>query len=69
MLHRWRLDQSRFGKTVDVNNPATNEVLGTIPNLGADETRRAIEAANAAWRAGARRPPRSAPTSCANGST
>src|SRR5882724_2072823 len=37
------------GKTVDVNNPATNEVLGTIPNLGADETRRAIEAANAAW--------------------
>jgi len=37
------------GKTVDVNNPATNDVLGTIPNLGADETRRAIEAANAAW--------------------
>ena len=37
------------GKTVDVNNPATNEVLGTIPNMGADETRRAIEAANAAW--------------------
>ncbi len=37
------------GKTVEVNNPATNEVLGTIPNLGADETRRAIEAANAAW--------------------
>jgi succinate-semialdehyde dehydrogenase / glutarate-semialdehyde dehydrogenase len=37
------------GKAVDVNNPATNEVLGTIPNMGADETRRAIEAANAAW--------------------
>jgi succinate-semialdehyde dehydrogenase/glutarate-semialdehyde dehydrogenase len=37
------------GKTVEVNNPATNDVLGTIPNLGADETRRAIEAANAAW--------------------
>src|SRR5690349_24535600 len=37
------------GKTVEVNNPATNEVLGTIPNLGADETRHAIEAADAAW--------------------
>src|SRR6266850_2098873 len=37
------------GKAVDVNNPATNEVLGTIPNLGAEETRRAIEVANAAW--------------------
>ncbi|MDY0885757.1 NADP-dependent succinate-semialdehyde dehydrogenase [Dongia soli] len=37
------------GKTIDVTNPATSEVLGTIPNMGAAETRRAIEAANAAW--------------------
>ena len=37
------------GKTVEVNNPATGEVLGTVPTLGARETRRAIEAANAAW--------------------
>jgi succinate-semialdehyde dehydrogenase/glutarate-semialdehyde dehydrogenase len=37
------------GKTVDVTNPATGEVLGTIPNMGTAETRRAIEAANAAW--------------------
>ena len=37
------------GKTVAVNNPATGEILGTIPNTGAAETRRAIEAANAAW--------------------
>src|SRR5690348_3697315 len=37
------------GKSIDVNNPATDEVLGTVPNLGAAETRRAIEAANAAW--------------------
>jgi len=37
------------GKTIDVNNPATGEILGTVPNLGAAETRRAIEAANAAW--------------------
>ena len=37
------------GKTVDVTNPATGEVIGTIPNMGAAETKRAIEAANAAW--------------------
>jgi succinate-semialdehyde dehydrogenase/glutarate-semialdehyde dehydrogenase len=37
------------GKTVDVTNPATGEVIGTIPNMGAAETRRAIEAANKAW--------------------
>ena len=42
------------GATIDVTNPATGEVLGTIPKMGADETRRAIEAANRAypaWRA------------------
>ena len=42
------------GKTVAVTDPATGEQLGTVPNMGADETRRAIEAANAAlpgWRA------------------
>ena len=30
------------GKTIDVTNPATGEVLGTIPNMGTAETRRAI---------------------------
>ena len=37
------------GKTIPVTNPATGEILGTVPNMGAAETRRAIEAANAAW--------------------
>jgi succinate-semialdehyde dehydrogenase/glutarate-semialdehyde dehydrogenase len=37
------------GKTLAVTNPATGQVLGTVPGLGAAETRRAIEAANAAW--------------------
>src|SRR5690625_6185769 len=36
------------GKTIEVTNPATGEVLGTVPNMGAAETRRAIEAANRA---------------------
>jgi len=37
------------GRTVPVHNPATGETLGTVPHMGAQETRRAIEAANAAW--------------------
>ncbi len=37
------------GKTFDVTNPATNEVIGTVPDLGAVETKRAIQAANDAW--------------------
>lgn len=37
------------GQTVTVANPATGEALGTVPHMGAQETRRAIDAANAAW--------------------
>ena len=37
------------GKTAPVVNPATGETLGTVPHMGAAETRRAIDAANAAW--------------------
>jgi succinate-semialdehyde dehydrogenase/glutarate-semialdehyde dehydrogenase len=37
------------GATVPVINPATGETLGTVPHMGAPETRRAIEAAHAAW--------------------
>src|SRR6185369_16007390 len=42
------------GETIEVTNPATGEKLGTIPKMGALETRRAIEAASRAmpqWRA------------------
>jgi len=42
------------GKTISVTNPATGEVIGTVPRMGAAETRRAIEAAEdamPAWRA------------------
>ncbi|HEX2752123.1 MAG TPA: NAD-dependent succinate-semialdehyde dehydrogenase, partial [Alphaproteobacteria bacterium] len=37
------------GKTVEVKNPATGAVLGMVPNMGADETRRAIAAASKAF--------------------
>ncbi|MEL7941044.1 NADP-dependent succinate-semialdehyde dehydrogenase [Pseudomonas delhiensis] len=42
------------GQTLKVNNPATNETIGSVPKMGAAETRRAIEAADRAlpaWRA------------------
>ena len=37
------------GGRFDVTNPATGEVIATVPDMGADETRTAIETANAAW--------------------
>ena len=42
------------GSATEIFNPANDQSLGFVPNLGADETRRAIEAAQAAqpaWRA------------------
>jgi succinate-semialdehyde dehydrogenase/glutarate-semialdehyde dehydrogenase len=41
-------DADQGGKLA-VTNPATGETLGTIPNMGAAETRRAIEAAQRAF--------------------
>jgi succinate-semialdehyde dehydrogenase/glutarate-semialdehyde dehydrogenase len=37
------------GATLKVNNPATGEILGTVPLMAANETRRAIEAAKEAF--------------------
>jgi succinate-semialdehyde dehydrogenase/glutarate-semialdehyde dehydrogenase len=37
-------------KTFDVTNPATGEVIGTVPDLGVEETRQAIEDAYAAFK-------------------
>jgi succinate-semialdehyde dehydrogenase/glutarate-semialdehyde dehydrogenase len=42
--------------TFDVMNPATGETLGTVPKMGAAETRRAIEAAKNAFTSWRRRP-------------
>lgn len=42
------------GEKLKVNNPATGEIIGSVPKMGATETRRAIEAADKAlpaWRA------------------
>lgn len=37
------------GETIDVTNPATGDIIGTVPNSGRDETKRAIEAAQEAF--------------------
>ncbi|MTI42982.1 succinate semialdehyde dehydrogenase [Roseibium hamelinense] len=40
---------SDSGQTIEVNNPATGDIIGTIPNCGRGETARAIEAASLAF--------------------
>lgn len=37
------------GETIEVKNPATQASIGTVPKFSTNETRRAIEAAQAAW--------------------
>jgi succinate-semialdehyde dehydrogenase/glutarate-semialdehyde dehydrogenase len=37
------------GKTLNVNNPATTETIGTVPDMGVAETKKAIEAAARAF--------------------
>ena len=41
--------EAASGATLSVRNPATGQVVGTVPALGAAETRQAIEAAKAAF--------------------
>ena len=48
----WR--DANSGETIAVTNPANGQQLGSVPKMGADETREAINAANRAlpaWRA------------------
>lgn len=56
------------GEVIDVTNPANGDKLGSVPKMGADETRAAIDAANRALPHGVRSPPKNAPTFCATGS-
>ena len=44
---QWLDAESR--KNVPVHNPATGAVLGSVPDMGTTETKRAIEAADRAW--------------------
>jgi len=48
---------ARSGKTVEIRNPATGELVDNVPQAGVDETRQAIDAAHTAFRAWADMPP------------
>ncbi|GAB3528636.1 NADP-dependent succinate-semialdehyde dehydrogenase [Pontibacter brevis] len=41
--------EARSGKTFEVTNPATGEVLGSVPDMNREDVRKAIDAAHAAW--------------------
>ncbi len=56
------------GEVIDVTNPANGDKLGSVPKMGADETRAAIDAPTAPCPPGVRSPPKNAPTFCATGS-
>ncbi|AVE58580.1 succinate-semialdehyde dehydrogenase I [Citrobacter koseri] len=52
IVGQWR--DARSGDTIAVTNPANGQPLGSVPKMGAEETREAIDAANRAlpaWRA------------------
>ena len=38
------------GETIEVENPATQETIGTVPKCAAQETKTAIESANNAFK-------------------
>jgi succinate-semialdehyde dehydrogenase/glutarate-semialdehyde dehydrogenase len=40
---------AKDGATIEVTNPATGSVIGTVPSMGTEDTRHAIAAADAAW--------------------
>ncbi len=44
------------GRTIEITNPATGMAIGTVPDMSAEDTRRAIEAADAAFRSWRRVP-------------
>lgn len=44
---QWAAAES--GKSFDVTNPATGEVLGSVPDMARSDVRRAVDAAAAAW--------------------
>src|SRR5262245_51803257 len=43
------------GQATEIRNPANGDLLGTVPHMGAAETRRAIDAAHAAFPAWAKK--------------
>ena len=56
---RWQ--DARSAATVEVLDPASQSAIGTVPDMGKEETRAAIEAAGVLSRPGSAKLMRSAP--------
>ena len=54
IANKW-ISASASGKTFEVTNPSTGEIIATLPDLRREETGRAIEAASRAQKIWARR--------------
>jgi succinate-semialdehyde dehydrogenase / glutarate-semialdehyde dehydrogenase len=61
--------QADDGKTFPVGNPARGDVIAEVADLSRAEVARAIEAADKAQKDWAAPPARTAPASCASGTT
>jgi len=48
--------ESNNKKVIEVNNPATLEIIGAVPRCGSAETEQAINAANSSWKGWRERP-------------
>jgi delta 1-pyrroline-5-carboxylate dehydrogenase len=65
---KW-LDKSDSGKTFEVTNPSTGDVIAVLPDMGRDETSRAIDAAYKAQKAWAKKTGKERAAFCASFST
>jgi len=61
----WRAATANAG--IDVINPATGAKIATVPNMGAEETKQAIQFAEIAQKNGSRKLLVSAQKSCSGG--
>ena len=51
-VHRWRAGDTQLGKQFETVNPATGEVITSVPSGDADDVDRAVRSARWAFRAG-----------------
>lgn len=55
MIDREWIESSAVDRSISVTNPATGEIIGSVPSLGEAETERAVQAAKSAQRGWAKR--------------
>jgi hypothetical protein len=60
--------QARSGATIEVDNPATGAILGTVPKLGATKRVKRSRLQRERFQSGGARRQRNEPSCCAGGS-